>query len=145
MKIEGQFRFEVISSEALWNFLTDASRVAECLPGCEQLTRTGEDSYEMKMSIGIGAIRGAFSGQIRLHDLKPTTDYQMTVSGNGAPGFVNGAGRIHLDPSPDATVLSYSGDVNAGGPIASAGQRMIGGAARMVIDQFFKCVTERLH
>ena len=100
MKIEGQFRFEVISSEALWNFLTDANRVAECLPGCEQLTRTGEDSYEMKMRIGIGAIRGTFSGQIRLHDLKPTTDYQMTVSGNGAPGFVKGAGRIHLDPGP---------------------------------------------
>ena len=141
MKIEGQFRFEGISSKALWNFLTDANRIAECLPGCEQLTRTEEDSYEMKMRIGIGAIRGVFSGQIRLHDLKPTTDYEMTVSGTGAPGFVKGEGKIHLDSSPGATVLSYSGDVSAGGMIASVGQRMIGGAARMVIDQFFKCVT----
>ena len=145
MKIEGQFRFEGIPSEALWNFLTDANRIAECLPGCEHLTRTGEDSYEMKMSIGIGAIRGVFSGQIRLHDLKPTTDYEMTVSGSGSPGFVKGEGKIHLDSSPGATVLSYSGDVSAGGMIASVGQRMIGGAARMVIDQFFKCVTEKLH
>jgi uncharacterized protein len=50
----------------------------------------------MRMSIGIGAIRGVFSGQIRLHDLNPTTEYQMAVAGNGAPGFVNGDGKIQL-------------------------------------------------
>jgi len=36
------------------------------------------------------------------------------------------------------------GDVNAGGAIASVGQRMIGGAARMVIDRFFKCIAENV-
>ena len=42
------------------------------------------------------------------------------------------------------TVVQYSGDVTAGGAIASLGQRMIGGAARMVIDQFFKCAAGKL-
>ena len=144
MQISGQFQFEGISIETLWNFLTDANQIAACLPGCEELTKIGDDSYTMKMSIGIGAIRGAFSGQIRLHDLTPCTDYHMTVAGNGAPGFLNGEGKIHLVPSDDGTLLEYSGDVSAGGAIASVGQRMIGGAARMVIDRFFKCVAEKL-
>jgi len=144
MQIAGQFRFAGIASDALWNFLTDAHRIAECLPGCEQLTQTGEGSYDMQMSIGFGAVRGSFSGKIRLHDLNPTTEYKMTVNGNGKPGFVQGEGTVRLAPSEGATVLEYTGDVSAGGAIAAVGQRMISGAARMTIDRFFKCVAEKL-
>ncbi|PYS54174.1 MAG: carbon monoxide dehydrogenase [Acidobacteria bacterium] len=144
MRIEGQFVFDGISPEVIWGFLTDANRIAECLPGCEKLVKTGEDSYQMQMRIGFGAISGAFTGDIRLHDLRPSSEYQMTVNGSGAPGFVKGEGKIQLSPDGSGTLLQYSGDVSAGGAIASVGQRMIGGAARMVIDQFFKCVSGKL-
>ena len=42
------------------------------------------------------------------------------------------------------TLLNYSGDVSAGGPIASVGQRLIGSTARLIIDQFFKCAAGKL-
>ena len=114
MKIDGHFTFENISTDAVWSFLTDADRIALCLPGCEALVPAVDGSYEMTMSVGIGAIRGKFSGAIRLHDVHPTTDYAMTVSGSGAPGFVNGVGSIHLTTQDDGTHLTYSGDVSAG-------------------------------
>jgi hypothetical protein len=144
MRIEGQFLFEGLSSQTVWDFLTDPDRIAQCLPGCETLVKTGDETYEMTMKIGVGAIRGTFAGNIRLHDLNPTSEYKMTVSGRGAPGFVKGEGAVALSLLDTGTQLQYSGDVNAGGPIASVGQRMIGGAARMVIDQFFKCAAEKL-
>jgi carbon monoxide dehydrogenase subunit G len=144
MKVEGQFAFEGVAPLAVWNFLTDANRISECLPGCEKLEQTGEGAYDLQMRFGVGPISGVFTGSIRLHDLQPTSEYQMTVSGNGTPGFVNGGGTVQLSPDDTGTLLRYSGDVNAGGPIASLGQRMIGGAARMVIDQFFKCVAAKL-
>ena len=144
MKIEGQFAFEGISALALWSFLTDATRIAECLPGCEKLQQTGAETYDLQLRFGVGAITGVFTGSIRLHDLQPTSEYQMSVAGKGAPGFVKGDGAVQLTPDDTGTVLRYSGDVSAGGPIASIGQRMIGGAARMVIDQFFKCVAGKL-
>ena len=59
-------------------------------------------------------------------------------------GFVKGEGAVQLAPEAAGTLLKYSGDISAGGPIASLGQRMIGGAARMIIDQFFKCVAGKL-
>jgi hypothetical protein len=68
----------------------------------------------------------------------------MSVTGGGTPGFVNGEGTVELVANDAGTLLRYSGDVNAGGPIASLGQRMIGGAARMAIDQFFKCAAAKL-
>jgi uncharacterized protein len=144
MKIEGQFSFEGIAPLAVWEFLTDANRIALCLPGCEKLEKTGEGSYDLQMRFGIGSISGIFAGSIRLHHLQPTSEYQMTVSGSGAPGFVQGEGTIQLTHGDAGTNLHYFGDVSAGGAIASLGQRMISGAARMVIDQFFKCVAGKL-
>jgi carbon monoxide dehydrogenase subunit G len=144
MKIEGQFAFEKIEPLALWAFLTDAHRISECLPGCEKLEETGDGTYDMQLRFGVGAISGVFGGSIRLHDLQPTSNYQMTVNGSGAPGFIKGEGTVQLTSADTGTFLRYSGDVSAGGPIASLGQRMIGGAARMIIDQFFKCVAGKL-
>ena len=144
MRIEGQFAFDAISRDAVWDFLTDPNHIAQCLPGCEKLVRTGEETFEMQMKIGIGAISGTFTGGIRLHGLLPASEYQMTVNGSGAPGFVKGEGKVQLSANGASTLLQYSGDISAGGPIASLGQRMIPGAARMVIDQFFKCVAGKL-
>ncbi len=144
MRIEGQFLFDAIPPQAAWNFLTGPDLIAQCLPGCEKLIKTGDDTYEMTLKIGVGAIRGTFTGSIRLHDLNPISGYRMSVTGSGAPGFVKGEGLIQLGPEAGSTQVTYSGDVSAGGPIASVGQRMISGAARMVIDQFFKCAAEKL-
>jgi carbon monoxide dehydrogenase subunit G len=144
MKIEGQFVFSGVAPLAVWGFLTDASRIAQCLPGCQKLEQNGDGAYDLQMKFGVGAITGLFKGSIRLHDLQPTSEYQMTVGGSGAPGFVNGEGTVQLAPDDTGTLLKYSGDVSAGGPIASLGQRMIGGAARMAIDQFFKCAAGKL-
>ena len=144
MKIDGEFAFEGIAPLAVWGFLTDANRIAQCLPGCEKLQQAGEGTYDLRMRFGVGAISGVFGGSIRLHDLQPASGYQMTVDGSGAPGFVKGEGTVQLTPDDAGTTLRYAGDVHAGGPIASVGQRMIGGAARMVINQFFKCVAAKL-
>ena len=61
MKIEGQFSFGGIAPLAVWNFLTDGSRISECLPGCQKLEPTAEGSYDLQMRFGIGAISGVFA------------------------------------------------------------------------------------
>jgi uncharacterized protein len=144
MKIEGQFTLPGAQPLAVWSFLTDAHRIKECLPGCEKLEQTNEDTFDLQMKFGVGPISGVFTGSIRLHDLQPTSEYKMTVNGSGKPGFVKGEGTVQLTADDAGTSLRYSGDVSAGGPIASLGQRMISGAARLVIDQFFKCVAGKL-
>src|SRR5205814_1618236 len=144
MKIDGQFLFEATAPPTVWEFLTNPDQIVLCLPGCEKLIPIGDGTYEMTLTFGVGAIRGKFSGSIRLHDVHPQTDYGMTVSGSGSVGFVNGEGTIRLNGEGEGTHVTYTGDVSAGGAIASVGQRMISGAARMVIDQFFRCVAAKL-
>ena len=45
---------------------------------------------------------------------------------------------IDLEESNGQTILKYSADAKVGGLIASIGQRMLGGVAKMMCDQFFK-------
>ena len=144
MKIDGQFLFENTSTDAVWNFLTDPNRIATCLPGCESLIPTSDGAYQMTMMFGVGAVRGKFNGSIRLHDIHSGADYGMTVSGTGGVGFVNGQGTVRLENNESGITIIYTGNVSAGGAIASVGQRMICGAARMIIDQFFKCAATKL-
>jgi carbon monoxide dehydrogenase subunit G len=40
--------------------------------------------------------------------------------------------------------VAYSADVQIGGMIAGVGQRMLGGASKMLADQFFNKMGERL-
>jgi carbon monoxide dehydrogenase subunit G len=144
MRIDGSYKFQNIPPGEVWRFMTDPVLISRCLPGCESLAKTGEDTYQMTLKLGVGPVRGTFSGVIRLHDLNPVSEYKMSVSGKGVPGFVQGEGKVALVPMDAGTQLEYSGVVTAGGAIAGVGQRMIGGAARLVIDQFFKCAGLRL-
>jgi carbon monoxide dehydrogenase subunit G len=45
---------------------------------------------------------------------------------------------IDLQENNGGTVLKYSTDAKVGGLIASIGQRMLNGVAKMMVDQFFK-------
>src|SRR5690349_6547182 len=118
MKLDGQFAFDGIARSAVWGFLTDANRIAECLPGCEKLTEAGEETFNMEMRFGVGPISGVFRGSIRLHNLTPDSEYRMTVDGSGTPGFVKGYVTIRLADSGSGILLNYSGDISACGPIA---------------------------
>ena len=54
--------------------------------------------------------------------------------------FLRGIGDVSIDLEEDngRTILKYSTDAQVGGLIASVGQRMLGGVAKMMVDQFFK-------
>ena len=68
----------------------------------------------------------------------------MAVEGSGGPGFVRGDTTITLSDIPGGTRVAYSADVQVGGMIAGVGQRMLGGASKMLADQFFNRMGERL-
>ncbi|HEY7912636.1 MAG TPA: SRPBCC domain-containing protein, partial [Blastocatellia bacterium] len=96
--------------------------------------------YSTTMRAGVGSIKGVFTGNVRLEDVRPPSHYKMIVDGTGQPGFLKGAGELDLEEHDGVTVVSYKGDVQVGGTIASVGQRMIQGAAKMMATQFFTAI-----
>ena len=133
------------SPDDVWRALTDPAVLARTIPGCLALERVGEDSYRMDVSVGVGAVKGTYAGEVHLTDQERPTSYVMHASGAGAPGQVRATVTIELAPDGDsATVLTYSADAVVGGPVAGVGQRMITGVAKRMAAQFFTAVDAEL-
>jgi carbon monoxide dehydrogenase subunit G len=130
--------------DKVWAVITDPAVLARTIPGCESLEKTGADEYKMNVSVGVGAIRGTYAGEVRLTDQDRPKSYVMHASGAGAPGQVRATVTINLAGDGDSTTLTYSADAVVGGPVAGVGQRMMTGVAKRMAGQFFKAIDAEL-
>jgi uncharacterized protein len=143
MKIEGSHDVSA-PRQKVWDAFLDPEQLRQAIPGCEKLDALGNDEYRAIMKVGIGPVKGTFEGKVKLTDKQPPNTYRMAVEGSGGPGFVRGDTTITLSDIPGGTRVAYSADVQIGGMIAGVGQRMLGGASKMLADQFFNKMGERL-
>ena len=136
MKIEGTHHLNAPRNR-VYESLVNPEVLQRCIPGCERLEKTAEDTYSATIRAGIGPIKGVFTGTVRLEEMRPPDHYRIVVEGKGAPGFVKGSGDLDLEEQGDGTLIKYTGDLQVGGMLAGVGQRMIQGAAKMMASQFF--------
>jgi carbon monoxide dehydrogenase subunit G len=139
MKIEGTHELRA-PAERVFQALIDPDVLKRCIPGCEKLEATGENAYAVVLRAGVGSIKGVFTGNVRLEDLRPPEHYRIVVEGKGQPGFLKGSGDLELIEQDCRTIVNYSGEVQVGGTIAGVGQRMLQGAAKMMAAQFFTAI-----
>ena len=131
--------------DRVWSVITDPAVLARTIPGCETLEQVGDDEYRMNVSVGVGAIRGTYAGEVKLTDQQRPSSYVMHASGAGAPGNARATVTINLESAGDGqTNLTYSADAVIGGPVAGVGQRMITGVAKRMAGQFFKAIDDEL-
>ena len=143
MKVSGT---SILNSprERMWQFLNDPAFLKLCLPGCESLEALGPDQYQATLTVGIAAVKGKYTGTVTLSEKEPPQRFTMQVQGKGPGGFMQGTGVLELAEDPQGTQVTYQGDVQVGGPIASVGQRLLEGAAKMMVGQFFTAVNKQL-
>ena len=143
LKVQGTYTLDA-PVEKVWTFLMDPQAISKVIPGCETLQEVGPDTYRATMKIGVAAIKGTYNGSVQLLDKMPPTRYRMLIDGSGTPGFVKGEASVELAAQDQQTVLTYDADTQVGGLIANVGQRMISGAAKLIINQALKKLTEEL-
>jgi carbon monoxide dehydrogenase subunit G len=123
--------------ERAWELLQDPAVLARCMPGCEGLDPVGEGEYAMRMKLMLASMSGLFQGKVRVADRNPMTSFRLIVEGSGKIGFMKGEGVLTLAGNSPSTAVSYEGEVQVGGTIASVGQRLIETTAKMLIKRFF--------
>ena len=143
MKLDGSYTFEA-PPERVWELLLSPAALQSCIPGCEKFETTGEDSYSATMKVGVAAIRGTYNGKIRITDKQEPNAFTLNVEGSGGPGFVRGVARISLQPEGGNTQVLVDADGQVGGTVAGVGQRMLGGVAKMLMNNFFDCMRKQL-
>ena len=143
MKLEGTWSI-VADRLRVWEVLTDANVVAECIPGCEGMEPSGDDTYDATLSIRVGPVKGTYVGKVAMTDKVPPEQYKLVVEGESRVGFVKGEGLIKLAEDGECTVLTVDGDVQIGGTLASVGSRLIGVTAKMMMNKFFGAIEAKV-
>ena len=144
MEIRSSYVFDA-PQERVWALLMDPAAISACLPGCERFEPAGDNRYEVTLTIGLAAITGTYQGSVVMAEQVEPSSYVLRVEGQGRAGFVRGDTRITLSPAAEgATTVDVAGSADVGGAIARVGQRLIGGASKMMMDKFFNCLRGRL-
>lgn len=140
MHIKGSHTFKT-SQDAAWETLLNPEALSRCMPGCEQFETVGPEQYRATMRVGVAGVKGSYSGSIQVVDKEPPHHCKLTVDAAGSLGGAKGVGILTLSPMADGTTeVAYEGDVQVFGTVARVGQRLLGAAAKMLINQFFKCM-----
>jgi carbon monoxide dehydrogenase subunit G len=143
MEISGSYTFNA-PVDRVWDLLMDPAVIPSCIPGCDRFEPDGEDRYRVTLTVGLAAITGTYDGTVVISDKVLQTSYRLTVEGQGKPGFVKGSAAMALRPDGATTIVDVSGTVQAGGPIARVGQRLIKSVSKMMLDRFFACLQSKI-
>jgi carbon monoxide dehydrogenase subunit G len=143
MEVTGEHKFDA-PREAVWKALLDPKALQASMPGCEKFEEVGPSSYDLTIKVGIAAIKGTYSGNVRVADPVENQSYRLVVQGSGKPGTVQGDATLSLSDEGGGTLVKYVGDVKAQGAIARLGSRLLGGAAKLMIGQFMKAMEKQV-
>ncbi len=137
MKLSGTYTLAA-PRDKVFAAITDPAVLQRAIDGCEKMVKTGEDSYDAHLKIGVAGLKGSYVGKVQLKDLKAPESYTLVIEGKGGPGFVKGVAKIQLADKAGATELRCEADAQVGGMIAALGSRLIEPAAKKMMDDFFR-------
>ena len=143
MKLEGTYTVPA-PRDLVWQHLMNPQTLARALPGCEKMEQNADGSFGAELKVGIGAVKGTYQGRVEILDPVPPECFRMKVEAKGSGGFVQGEATLSLAENAGGTEITYSGEAQVGGLIASVGQRLIQSAARQSLNQFFQTFAKQV-
>jgi 2-furoyl-CoA dehydrogenase large subunit len=141
--LQGEGKAEVgAQPQAVWDMLLDPGTLKAVIPGCHDVEKISDTHFRANVTLGIGPVKGTYRAEVKLSDLDSPRAVTLSGTADGALGHGAGEGRITLSPRDDGgTTLTYSYDAEIGGKVASIGGRLLNGATRVIIGQFFTALA----
>jgi 2-furoyl-CoA dehydrogenase large subunit len=131
-------------AQRVWDMLLDPGTLQAVIPGCHNVEKISDTHFRADVTLGIGPVKGRYRADVRLSDLEPPHAVTLGGAAEGALGFGSGEGRITLAPIENGgTKIRYVYEAAIGGKVASIGGRLLDGAARVIIGQFFAALARQ--
>jgi 2-furoyl-CoA dehydrogenase large subunit len=129
-------------AERVWAMLLDPATLQAVIPGCHNVEKISNTHFRADVTLGIGPVKGRYRADVRLFVLDPPRAVTLGGSAEGGLGFGGGEGRITLVRRENGgTAIRYVYEAAIGGKVASIGGRLLDGAARVIIGQFFAALA----
>jgi uncharacterized protein len=145
MQLTSQQTLPVGQAQA-WEALNDITLLQQAIPGCEGITPTGDNKYEVTVMAVVGPVKAKFKGKLQLENLQPPNSYTLRFEGQGgAAGHGKGHADIRLEAAgPQQTLLHYVAQASVGGKMAQIGSRLVDMAAQKMATEFFEAFNKAL-
>ncbi len=129
----------------MWDLLNDPEVLARITPGVDTLEQIGPGQYQAVLHIKMGPINSTFNGVLQVVDSKEPESYRLLIDVNGKIGHIAAEGQVRLSAQDhETTAVELEGGSQLTGRLASMGQRLLSGVARMFTNQFFKGLEREL-
>ena len=128
----------------MWDLLNDPEVLARITPGVDTLEQTGPGQYQAVLHIKMGPINSTFNGALQVVDSKEPESYRLLIDVDGKIGQIAAEGHVRLAEDDETTTVSVEGGSQLTGRLASMGQRLLSGVARMFTNQFFKALEREV-
>ncbi|MBV8224649.1 MAG: carbon monoxide dehydrogenase subunit G [Verrucomicrobia bacterium] len=141
--LSATYTFEFTHEKLFWA-LVDPAIVQQCIDGCEKMEKTGEDSYDAHLKIGVAGIKGNYIGKIRITDQRPPESFTLHAEGKGKPGWVKAMAKFHVLPKDEGSEVRCDSEGQVGGLIASVGSRLIEAAGKKMLNEYFRKLGQHI-
>src|SRR6266498_809273 len=104
----------------VWDFLTDPDQIGHCAPGVEKIEMIEPlKRYRGAASIGFGAVKARFSGEVEILELDEPNYAKLKARGSATGSVADAVSEMKLSDGPDgATMLHWTADVIVAGQLA---------------------------
>jgi carbon monoxide dehydrogenase subunit G len=134
-----------VGLDVVWTFVTDPEKVGHCFPEVVGVTVQDSSHFEAVVKVGVGPVRGNFKLKVELLPAPSKRRIDMKMSGGGFGSTVDlTAGADLVDAGDGTTLLKWSGQAEARGPVAAVGGRVLDAQAKKLIAQAFGNVRQQL-
>ena len=124
-KVESSERFTVVRPlEKVWPFFKDLVNIGRCIPGCEEVVSTGQDTAKFRVKIKLGYISRTVNMNVTMSATKP--DEELTFKGVSEDARITG--RLTFERSQDTTTttVGYALSIEAASALARTGMAFMG-------------------
>ncbi|WP_042355513.1 CoxG family protein [Bacillus rubiinfantis] len=144
MKIEYTYTIDLPRS-TVWRYIQDQHVLRSALPGCQSFVEVSQGVYAAELGLNVGPIKGLFTAEVQQTNQVPPSSYTLIIKGKGKPGEIDAvADMLIIDEEGDVSIVTCVADVEVTGVLASVGQRVMGGVAKIILGQFFKAIEKEM-
>ncbi len=130
----------------VWDFLTDPSQIGQCVPGVEQIeTIEPLKKYRGVVSVGLGAVKARFSGEVEVLELDEPNYAKLKAHGSATGSVADAVSEMRLSGGPaGATLLHWTADVTVAGQLASLAARLMVPVSEKLAATFYEEVRKKI-
>jgi len=125
--------------QTVFDALNDIDILKASIPGCEELSRVGENDLEARIVVKFGPVKAGFNSTVTLDHSGSPEKFLLSGAGDaGSVGSAKGGADVTLiEQASDQTLLQYEVKIDVVGKLAQLGSRLMEGTTRKLAQKFF--------